>query len=189
MGHKVYADTSRLWRRRGPGAPQAALQMATFYHHGVGVPQNLNMAAKYYRLALEQGAVDPGAAFQLGMIYNTGAPGIEKDPEQAVRWWRVSAALGNPVAMFNLGVMYMQGNGCDMDPITGIQWFQRAHALNPELVPPSFTNAQLAERMAESERRRREKAKDQMSPEEKASTERSCYGRYSHGGLCGYWYF
>lgn len=170
------ADLARLFEQykttveeNGLGAPQAALQMATFYQHGVGVEQNMGQAAKYYRFALEHGAIDAGAAFQLGMIYNSGTDGVEADPEQAVKFWRVSAALGNPVAMFNLGVMYMQGNGCDMDPIGGIQWFQQAHAINPELVPPTFSNAQLAERMAEAERRRREKLKEQLSPKEKAA--------------------
>lgn len=168
------ADLARLLQQykgtvesEGPGSPQAALQLATFYNHGIGMPQNLALAAKYYRYALENGAIDAGAAFQLGMIYNSGGEGISADAEQAVRWWHVAARLGNSLAMFNLGVMYMQGNGCDMDPVTAVQWFQRAHALNPELKPPAFTRAQLAERIAESQRRKIEKAKQQLSPEER----------------------
>lgn len=153
----------------GPGAAHAALQLGMFYHHGIlKIPQNDAMSAYYYKYALENGALDAEAAFRLGLMYNQGAEGLEVDPEQAVRWWRVAATLGNAVSMFNLGVMAMNGNGCDMDPVEAVNWFRKAQALNPQLTPPQISKAQLVDRMRIAERVRKERAKANMSPEEKA---------------------
>ena len=148
-------------------SPEAALQLATFYHHGVGVEKDDKEAARLYRYALERGAIDPSAAFQLGLIYNQGAPGLESDPKEAVRWWRLSATLGNSVAMFNLGVMYMNGSGCDMDPIVATKWFQQAQALNPQLQPPQFTRAQLEQRITQALKLKKERMKRSLPPEER----------------------
>lgn len=153
--------------RGGPGAADAALQLATFYHHGIGVEQNDVESARLYKFALENGALDASAAFQLGLIYNQGAPGLEADATEAVRWWRVAASLGNSVAMFNLGVMAMNGSGCEMDPIMATRWFQQAQALNSQLTPPQFSRTQLEERMVIAARLKKERAKQLMSPEEK----------------------
>lgn len=151
----------------GAGSSESALQLATFYHHGIGVEQNHAEAARLYRYALENGALDPSAAFQLGLIYNQGAKGLEASTSEAVRWWRLSAGLGNSVAMFNLGVMYMNGSGCDMDPVMATRWFQQAQALNPQLQPPQFTRAQFEERLEMAMKLKKERMRSALSPEEK----------------------
>lgn len=168
------ADISQLvekyrevFKKGGPGASDAALQLATFYHHGIGVDQNDANAARLYKYALENGNLDASAAFQLGLIFNQGADGLEPNPAEAVRWWQVSAQLGNSVAMFNLGVMAMNGTGCDMDPVEAIRWFRQAQLLNPQLRPPQFSAAQLEERMAIAAKLRKERMKRALPPEEK----------------------
>lgn len=148
-------------------ANESAVQLATFYHHGIGLEQNDAEAARLYKFALERGVIDPSASFQLGLIYNQGAPGLEVNPKEAVRWWRVSASLGNPVAMFNLGVMYMNGSGCEMDPIMATRWFQQAQALNPQLQPPQFTRAQLEKRIATAMKLKKDRVKLLLPPEER----------------------
>lgn len=155
------------FKKGGQGASSAAMQLATFYHHGIGVDRNDAQAARLYKYALEHGRLDPAAAFQLGLIYNQGAPGLEPNAEEAVRWWKVSAELGNPVAMFNLGVMAVNGSGCDMDPLLATQWFQQAQALNPQLRPPQFTKAQLEERMAIAAKLKKQRMKEMMPLEER----------------------
>lgn len=151
----------------GPGAAEAALQLATFYHHGIGVERDVANAAKLFRYALENGVLDNLAAFQLGLIYNQGCPGLASDPKEAVRWWLVSAKLGNAVAMFNLGVMFMKGSGCTMDPTIAMQFFQQAHAINPKLRPPKFTPVQLAERVQQASRLKKMRQKADLTDEER----------------------
>ena len=151
----------------GQAAYESALQLATFYHHGLGVEQNDAEAVRLYKYALENGILDPSAAFQLGLIYNQGARDVEPDAAEAVRWWRVSASLRNPVAMFNLGVMYMNGSGCEMDPIMATRWFQQAQSLDPRLQPPQFSRVQLEERIATAMKLRKQRLKKALPPEEK----------------------
>jgi TPR repeat protein len=149
------------------GAAEAALQLATFYHHGIGVERDVSEAAKLFRFALENGVLDNLAAFQLGLIYNQGCEGLHADPKEAVRWWLVSAKLGNAVAMFNLGVMFMKGSGCTMDPGIAMQFFTQAHAINPKLRPPEFTPVQLAERVAQASRLKKLRQKAELTDEER----------------------
>lgn len=164
---QIIAQYEKALELGGKASGEAALQLASFYHHGVGVKTNVAEALRLYKVAMERGAADSTASFQLGMIYNQGCDGVEKSEEEAVRWWTVSAKLGNPVAMFNLGVMYLNGSGCIMDPTRAIQLFNSAHALNPQLKPPAFTASQLADRVAEAERQKKRRRKEALSPEER----------------------
>lgn len=178
------------FKKGGQEASSAAMQLATFYHHGIGVERSDVQAARLYKYALEHGRLDPAAAFQLGLIYNQGASGLEPNPEEAVRWWKVSAQLGNPVAMFNLGVMAINGSGCDMDPMLATQWFEQAQALNPQLRPPQFTKMQMEERMAIAAKIKKQRAKETMSPEQKQrrreeALQKAKYVGYTSVGVVG----
>lgn len=155
------------YEKQGPGAPEAALQLATFYHHGIGVERNVAEAATLYRFGMENGVIDQLAAFQLGLIYNQGCPGLIADPKEAVRWWMVAAKLGNAVAMFNLGVMFMKGSGCVMDPTIAMRFFNQAHLINPKLRPPDFSPMQLTERVAQATRLKKERRKAELSEEDR----------------------
>lgn len=167
----------------GEGAASAAMQLATFYHHGIGVEKSDTQAANLYKYALENGVRDALAAFQLGLIYNSGTDEIAVNNEEAVKWWQVSAGLGNSVAMFNLGVMKMNGSGCDMDPVEASVWFARAQALNRNLRPPRFTRAQMMERMKTAERLKKEKEKLGRSPEERRERRERAMERLWKAGL------
>lgn len=155
------------YEKQGPGAPEAALQLATFYHHGIGVERNVAEAATLYRFGMENGVIDQLAAFQLGLIYNQGCPGLIADPKEAVRWWLVAAKLGNAVAMFNLGVMFMKGSGCAMDPTIAMRFFNQAHVINPKLRPPDFSPMQLTERVAQATRLKKERQRAELSEEDR----------------------
>ncbi|MDH3563858.1 MAG: hypothetical protein OEN49_10780, partial [Gammaproteobacteria bacterium] len=38
------------------------------------------------------------------------------DPAEAVKWWGLAAKQGLAAAQFNLGLMYMKGDGIDENP-------------------------------------------------------------------------
>ncbi len=50
-------------------------------------------------------AGNPSAQATLGMMYNQGA-GVVQDFQQAMKWWKLSAAQGNALAQINLGLRY-----------------------------------------------------------------------------------
>ncbi len=64
----------------------------------------------------------PVAQFNLGVKYDFGQ-GVEKDPVQAVRWYRLAAAQGHGGAQFNLAGMYFEGLGVPRDLVRATMWF------------------------------------------------------------------
>lgn len=68
---------------------------------GTGVPRDDTEAARWCRLAANQGNVDAQA--NLGVVYMTGA-GVSQDYGEAARWCRPAADQGD----FRLGAMKTQ---------------------------------------------------------------------------------
>ena len=61
-------------------------------------------ALELLKEASEMGSV--GAQFNLGLFYYQGAGGIEKNPEEAARWFSMAAENGDAEAQYQLGMMY-----------------------------------------------------------------------------------
>jgi hypothetical protein len=94
------------------------------YAEGLGVPQDFQEAAKWYRLAAEQGFVD--AQF-LGRIYAEGR-GVPQDFQEAAKWYCLAAEQGDAAAQFNLGRMYADGLGVPQNKIVAYALYNLAAA-------------------------------------------------------------
>lgn len=105
------------------GNAAAQLQLARAYDSGAGVPQDEQLAAKWYRTAAEQGNSE--AQDSLGTKYLIGQ-GLEQNKEAAVSWFRKSARQGNASAMFHLGAAYYNGDGVHIDDSLSYAWFTLA---------------------------------------------------------------
>ncbi len=70
-------------------------------------------------------AGDPKAQNQMGVRYRLGE-GVDKDPKQAVEWYRKAAHSGYADAMFNLGTCYFNGDGVDIDDSIAFAYFLAA---------------------------------------------------------------
>jgi TPR repeat protein len=70
-------------------------------------------------------AGDPKAQNQLGVRYLLG-DGVEKDPNQAVGWYRKAARAGYADAIFNLGAAYFNGTSVTIDDSTAFAFFLAA---------------------------------------------------------------
>ncbi len=77
------------------GHANAQFNLGVMYRNGKGVLQDDFKAAKWFRLAAEQGVVD--AQFNLGFAYNRGE-GVPKGYVQAHLWWSLAAANGDEEA-------------------------------------------------------------------------------------------
>ena len=64
---------------------------------------------------------------RLGMIFHN-ALGVERDPEQAVIWWRRGAERGDADGQAMLGAAYHLGAGVARDPVEAFVWLLRARA-------------------------------------------------------------
>lgn len=86
-------------------------------------PQDKAEAAKWFRLAAEQGQVE--AQFNLALLL-AGGDGVPADPRQAAHWCRRAAEQGFPPAQDHLGLMYFEGHGVPRDRTEALVWFRVA---------------------------------------------------------------
>ena len=70
--------------------------------------EDLKKAFDYFRLAAEDG--NPCGENNLGLMFMNGQA-TTRDPQQALSWWRKSAAAGCGKAACSLAYAYRDGNG------------------------------------------------------------------------------
>ncbi len=70
----------------------AQYNLGIMYGKGLGVPVDMNEAAKWLRKAAEQGNAD--AQYSLGAIYANGE-GFTRNRAEAEKWLRMSATQGH----------------------------------------------------------------------------------------------
>ena len=63
-----------------------------------------------------------GAQRNLGALYATGNWSGPKDPARGVHWYRLAAERGHPDAAYNLGFMYVLGEGTEAKVNEGLHW-------------------------------------------------------------------
>ena len=79
-----------LWRPLAEeGVARAQNNLGVIYENAKGVPQDINEALKWYRLAAEQGY--GGAQNNLGLIYALGR-GVPRDPVRAYMWFSLAGS-------------------------------------------------------------------------------------------------
>ena len=83
------------------------------------MPQNSELAVKWYTLAAEQGFAL--AQYNLGLMYKLGQ-GVIKDDKAAAQWYRKAAEQGLGSAQTNLGVMYAFGAGVEKNFLYAYMW-------------------------------------------------------------------
>lgn len=106
------------------GNPRAQVMLGRCYENGLGVKQDLAVAAQWFQLAAEQN--DAEAQVLLAYCYEVGA-GVPKDPQQVMNLMTRAAQAGNAEAQFNLALNYSQGiNGAPKNEQEAFNWAQKA---------------------------------------------------------------
>jgi len=85
----------------------------------------------WWTKAAEQGEVR--AQLWLGVIYEHGQNGVERDYLQAFKWLSMAAKLGQPDAQVTLGQMYEDGEGIPQDYLLAAYWYRKAADHVPDL--------------------------------------------------------
>ncbi len=116
-----YDETLRLIKPLASnGNPRAQVMLGRCYENGLGVTQDMAVAAQWFQLAAEQN--DPEAQLLLAYCYEVGA-GVPKDPQQVMNLMTRAAESGNPEAQFNLALNYSQGlYGAPKDEQKSFHW-------------------------------------------------------------------
>ncbi len=141
-----------LQQKAANGDAEAQLTLARAYQNGEGVPQNDELAVKWYRAAAEQG--NAAAQNSLGVMYRMGH-GVEKDFEQARQWYLKAAKQKLGAALFNLGTLYYNGDGVTVNDERAYAYFalakdagstegaEAALRMEAEFGPAKLTSARL----------------------------------------------
>ena len=95
--------TQRVEQR---GDAKAMTLLGELYANGFGVQHDDDKAAHWYRLAIERG--DREAMFALAMMRFVGRAG-GVDREEAAKLLAAATRLDHPLAAYNLGLLYLEG--------------------------------------------------------------------------------
>jgi len=104
------------------GNIDAQVLLGKMYMLGQGVPNDADLALKWFRAASDQG--DAEAEFFLGAMYLLPAKGIP----QGLRWLRLSAEQGTTDAQLLLGMAYLKGSDLPHDLVQADMWLRLAAA-------------------------------------------------------------
>lgn len=101
---------------------------------GDALPQEVDITLLSFPDSLLPAAYngDAKSAELLGGFYEFGPPS-SRDPKQALYWYTKAANLDGDVAEFEIGIMYLTGNGVIKDQKTAAEWFRKSahHAYAP----------------------------------------------------------
>ncbi|KAI7856540.1 hypothetical protein BDC45DRAFT_436997 [Circinella umbellata] len=139
---KKLANTSGIGKS---GYPEAQYFLAMKYMHednNMGLKKD---ADKGYALFM-QGAKQnhAGCNYRVAVCYEVGA-GTKKDKGHAIQYYRKGANLGDPSAMYKLGMILLKGLlGQSKNPREGISWLKRATQHADQDLPHAFHELGLA---------------------------------------------
>ena len=130
------ADTAKLRLAAEQGNALAQYRLGSLIEPGLTIgaltsgppasadadPEAYAEAAKWYRLAVEQG--EPGAQRALGRLYLRGN-GVEQNVCESARWYHRAAVQGDRHAQHRLGELYAT-EGALQDDTVAAWWYRRA---------------------------------------------------------------
>ncbi len=78
------------------------------------------------KLTRQAEAGDAQAQFKLGLIYEHGAEGVERDYSKAFLWYAKAAPQGHISAQNNLATLYTRGAGVERNHDEAVKWYRVA---------------------------------------------------------------
>lgn len=104
-GYYITALSLALERAEKNDAAAQTL-IATIYANGLGVAQNMALAASWYDIASKNG--DLSATFELALLYQSGV-GLPKNRQLAAEMFQKAADQGHREAIYNLALLHVEG--------------------------------------------------------------------------------
>lgn len=108
------------------GDAVAQMELYNAYAYASGVYSDYAVAAKWLRLAAEQGHLP--AIRMLGSNYGRGFT-VKQDNIEAAKWYRLAALQGDEGDLHRLGMLFATGNGVPQDRVQADVWWSIGDAL------------------------------------------------------------
>jgi len=112
------------------GEGQAWYVLGVVYANEMGVEVDFDKAVGYWRKGAEAGDADCQTA--MGMLYQAGdkiPSGIEADPAEAAKWYRMAADQDHTEAIQHLAVMYGGRMGLEENEEEALRWYRKGAEL------------------------------------------------------------
>lgn len=113
------------------------------------MPQDYQEAAKWYKLAAEQGVA--WAQRRLGYMFDEGRV-VTQDYQQAFKWFKLAAEQGDAMAQCKLAFIYAYGDGVPIDYVLSYKFANLSAAQgnsaaqeHRDWLLKKMTNEQIAE--------------------------------------------
>lgn len=120
------------------GYPQAQHNLAFLYASGDKVPRDPHKAFKLYSQAAEKGY--PKAITNLAQCYFAGI-GVKTDIEKAIELYKKASSMGDYVADFSLGIIYITPQLSRYNPEIAYDYLIKAHIANVKKETVHFIEA------------------------------------------------
>ncbi len=126
QGVRYDPNKAEKWLTEAAEQGDAKMQFALgkMYARGVEVPYDAKNAEKWLREAAGQG--DANMQFFVGQLYRDLGELVVQDREEAASWFHKAAEQGHAMAKLNLGVMYLNGEGIQVDMVQAYKWLYLA---------------------------------------------------------------
>ncbi|MCF6219826.1 MAG: sel1 repeat family protein [Robiginitomaculum sp.] len=109
---------------------KAAFELGLMYELGEHIPQDDDKAISYYTKA---GRENGDALFRIGFLYEKNIAKNFMHKRFALEFYEKSAATGNPLGQFALGVVYSEGKLTSQSYPKAIEWLEKSAAQdNPD---------------------------------------------------------
>ena len=109
------------------GHSNSQFNVALMYEQGIGIGKDEKEAVVWYSKAAEQGH----AAAQYNLAFSEYGRGTGIDFAKANDWYRKAAAQGDPLAIGNLGMLYLRGQGVKQNKVVGVALLMASATLDP----------------------------------------------------------
>ncbi len=106
------------------GHATAMFELAKFYSEGYGIPKDKKMVVSLVKKSAELG--EPSAQQLLGVLYQLGEYGIEKDDSESLGWYMKSAKGNNALAQLKVGDAYLEGNLLSKDVDKAFEYWNKS---------------------------------------------------------------
>jgi hypothetical protein len=134
-----------------------------------GLKQSTDEAAQWFQLAAAQG--DAAAAAELGLLFAQRDDGA-KDPAAALKWLKLGANRGAPLALSYLGQLTSNGTGMPKNEVEGLAMMYAAQAQGTVFDPAAL--ADIEQRLDPARRAAAQKRSEEiLGPDKLAKLNRA----------------
>ena len=116
-----FRDVARQWIKN----IGILILVAGFFSAWNMVEVRAESEAELKELIQQAVAGDPDAQFNLGYLYYTGQ-GVDRDLEEAFKWYSRAAEQGDKLAQYFLGDRYYYGRTVPVDFPEAFKWYSRS---------------------------------------------------------------